>query len=81
MDRTSTTSSSEQTYNSSKLYHDLHTADYVAKKPALTKPQYIARVKQVMQRRKAQQKAANIARGFRAVCKEVAAKKGAAARG
>ena len=54
--------------------------DYVGKRPALTKLQYIARVKQVLQTRKAQQKAANIARGFRKVCKEVADKGGAAAR-
>ena len=54
--------------------------DYKNKKPCLTKTQYIGRVKQVLQTATAQRKAANIARGFRKVCKEVRDKGGAAAR-
>ena len=54
--------------------------DYKQKKPALTKQQYIARVRQVLQTTKAQQVAKRIAGGFRKTCKEVDNKKGAAAR-
>ena len=54
--------------------------DYKQKKACLTKPQYIARVKQVLQTTKAKRVASNIACGFRKTCKEVADKKGAAAR-
>ena len=46
----------------------------------LTKTKYIERVKQVLQSQKAQRKASNIATGLKAVCKEVVAKGGAAAR-
>ena len=53
--------------------------DYKQKKAALTKPQYIARVRQVLQTTKAQQVAKRIAGGFRKTCKEVDNKKGAAA--
>ena len=54
--------------------------DYKQKKPALTKQQYIARVRQGLQTTKAQQVAKRIAGGFRKTCKEVDNKKGAAAR-
>lgn len=54
--------------------------DYRVKKPCLTKPQYIARVRQVLQTVHAKRVAGNIARGFRKTCKEVADKGGAAAR-
>ena len=54
--------------------------DYKQKKAALTKPQYIARVRQVLQTTKSQQVAKRIAGGFRKTCKEVDNKKGAAAR-
>ena len=56
-------------------------ADAVAKRRALTKPEYGARVKRVMQSKKAQSVAAACAGGLRKVCKEVVAKKGAASRG
>ena len=55
-------------------------ADFRNKRIPLSKEQYIRRVKQVLQSTKANQKAANIAGGFRKVCKEVLKKKGAAAR-
>ena len=54
--------------------------DFKRKRQPLTKPQYVARVKQVMQTKKAQLKASNIARGFRKTLKEVDRKRGAAAR-
>ena len=54
--------------------------DYKNKKPCLGKAQYTDRVKQVLKTATAQQKAANIAAGFRSVCKEVVRKGGAAAR-
>ena len=55
--------------------------DMRQKKAPLTKAQYTTRVRSVMCSAKAQQKAANIARGVRKTCKEVIAKKGAACRG
>ena len=54
--------------------------DYQQKKACLTKVQYIARVKKVLQTRKAQQVAGRISAGFRKTCKEVAKKAGAATR-
>lgn len=54
--------------------------DCKRKRPALTKAQYTSRVKAILQSRTANRKAANIAKGFRKVCKEVLKKKGAAAR-
>ena len=54
--------------------------DYKQKKACLTKPQYVARAQQVLQTTKAKRVASNIACGFRKTCKEVADKKGAAAR-
>ena len=54
--------------------------DFRQKRPPLTKPQYIARVTHVLQTQAAQQKAANIAAGFRKVCKQVVEKQGVAAR-
>ena len=54
--------------------------DCKRKRPALTKAQYTSRVKAILQSRTADRKAANIAKGFRKVCKEVLKKKGAAAR-
>jgi transposase len=54
--------------------------DYQMQKPCLSKPQYIARVKQVLQTAKAQRVASRIAAGLRKVCKEVVEKEGAAAR-
>ena len=54
--------------------------DYKQKKACLTKVQYIARVKDVLKTRKAQEVAARIAASFRKTCKEVAKSKGAAAR-
>ena len=54
--------------------------DYKAKRPCLTKAQYIARVKEVLLTAKAQRAAGNIAGGLRKVCQEVADKSGAAAR-
>ena len=56
-------------------------ADAVAKRRALTKPKYVARVKRVLRSKKAQAVAAACATGFRKVCKEVVAKKGAATHG
>ena len=56
-------------------------ADAVKKKRALTKSQYVARVKRVLASKKAQGVAAACARGFRKVCKEVVSKKGAATHG
>ena len=58
----------------------LDLADFKMKRPPLSKTQYTTRVKQVLRSNAAQQKAANIAKGFRKVCKEVLTKKGAAAR-
>ena len=46
--------------------------DYTAKRPCPTKPQYIARVKQVLQTAKAKRVAGNIAAGFKKACQEVA---------
>ena len=54
--------------------------DFKNKRPPLTKPQYIARVRQVLATPSAQTKARNIANGLKKVCTEVVAKKGAAAR-
>ena len=54
--------------------------DYKQKKACLTKPQYIARVKQVLQTTKAKRVASNIACGCWKTRKEVADEKGAAAR-
>ena len=56
-------------------------ADAVAKRPALTKPLYVARVKRVLRSKKAQTVAAACATGFRKVRKEVVAKNGAATHG
>ena len=56
-------------------------ADAVAKRRALTKAKYVARVKRVLRSKKAQAVAAACATGFRKVCKEVVAKKGAATHG
>ena len=53
---------------------------YKKTKPCLGKAQYTDRVKQVLKKAMAQRKAANIAAGFRSVCKEVVRKGGAAAR-
>ena len=54
--------------------------DFRNKRRPLTKPEYIARVKALLMTAKAKRAAANIAAGFRAVCKEVVDKRGAAAR-
>ena len=54
--------------------------DFKNKRPPLTKAQYVARVRQVLETQSAQTKAGNIANGLRNVCKEVVNKKGAAAR-
>ena len=56
-------------------------ADAVKKKRALTKAQYVARAKRVLASKKAQSVAGACAKGFRKVCKEVVAKKGAATHG
>ena len=55
--------------------------DLNRKRKALTKPQYIARVRMILKTKGAQTKAANIAKGLRNVCREVVEKKGAASRG
>ena len=54
--------------------------DYKQEKACLTKAQYIARVRQVLETAKAQEVAKRIASGFRKTCKEVDNKGGAAAR-
>ena len=56
-------------------------ADCVAKRPGLSKQQYIARVSKVIKTQKAQRVAKNTASRFRKICREVLRKKGAAARG
>ena len=52
-------------------------ADAVAKRPALAKTAYKARVSKAMRSAKSQAAASNIAKGLRAACKRVAAAKGA----
>ena len=54
--------------------------DFQHKHPPLTKDQYIARGKEVLQTDEAKRKARNIAAGFRRICKEVADKHSLAAR-
>ena len=54
--------------------------DYKNKRQPLTKAQYVNRVKQVLQTQRVQEKAANIAAGFRKICKQISDKSGAAAR-
>jgi len=56
-------------------------ADAVAKRPVLTKPQYIARVRRVANSRAAQKVGAKCASRFRQTCRDVIAKKGAATKG
>ena len=56
-------------------------ADLRARRPAIGKTAYKARVRQLMKTKKAQAVASRIAEGFRKTCKEVRRKKGAAARG
>ena len=54
--------------------------DLRLKRPVLRKTLYIRRVRSVLRTRKAQTVAARIARSLKSKCKEVVAKKGAAAR-
>ena len=53
-------------------------ADAVAGRPALGKPAWRARVKRVIQSRRAQAVASNCAKSMRKVCREVVKQKGAA---
>ena len=68
------------TYDSTQIIclRSLDLKDAVAKRPVLTKPQYINRVRQVLKSKKAQRVAGNCARKLRAICKLVRKKKGAA---
>ena len=56
-------------------------ADLRNKRPALSKPEYLRRVRSVLRTSKAQRVASNIARSLKKTCKEVCEKKGAASRG
>ena len=55
--------------------------DLAKKKPALTKAQYVKRVRGVLQTNKSKEVAQNVIRNFRKQCKAVSDKKGGAARG
>ena len=55
--------------------------DATNRRPALSKPAYIRRVRQVCRSKKAQQVAGAYARGLRAACRQVIKNKGAAIRG
>jgi len=55
-------------------------ADIRATRPALSKPRFKARVRQICKSQRAQRAAAAYAKGLRRVCKEVISKKGAMAR-
>ena len=55
--------------------------DALAKRPVLGKMAYKARVQRLVRSAPSQTAAANIAEGFRAVCKRIVAAKGAAVKG
>ena len=59
----------------------LDMADLRAKKQPLSKMAYQQRVRGVLRTKTAQRVASNIAKSFQRTCKEVAKRKGAAARG
>ena len=61
-----------------KHLHAMDLADAVQKKPLLSKAQYIRRFHRVLKTKKAQRMVGAYARNFRAVCKEVKRKSGAA---